>query len=111
MNFQSIYNNQNYQNILNIASRIDRERSASPQPIANRAAGNWCGSGTCQFADTGSGIIMKKETFWTTIGIHGTEWWLFITRRVIQGREGAPTYPPESYLSLVKDSLREVISE
>lgn len=53
------------------------------QEIANRAEGNWSGSGTYQFAGTGSGTIVKKETFWTTIGIHGTEWRLFITRTVI----------------------------
>jgi hypothetical protein len=52
------------------------------QEIMNRAEGNWSGSGTYQFADTGSGTIVKKETFWTTIGIHGTEWRLFITRTV-----------------------------
>lgn len=52
------------------------------QEIAFRAAGNWSGSGTYRFAGTGSQIIVEKETFWTTIGIHGTEWRLFITRTI-----------------------------
>ncbi len=52
------------------------------QAIARQAAGNWSGSGTYRFAATGSATIVQKETFWTTVGIHGTEWRLFITRMV-----------------------------
>jgi hypothetical protein len=50
------------------------------QEIARRAEGNWSGSGSYRFAETGSNTIVQKETFWTTTGIHGTEWRLFITR-------------------------------
>ncbi len=52
------------------------------QEIARRAAVNWSGSGTYRFAETGSDTIVQKETFWTTTGIHGTEWRLFITRTI-----------------------------
>jgi len=52
------------------------------QEISLRAAENWYGSGTYRFAETGSGTIVQKEVFWTTTGIHGTEWRLYITRTV-----------------------------
>jgi hypothetical protein len=52
------------------------------QEIAWRASGNWSGSGSYRFAGTGSQTIVEKETFWTTIGIHGSEWRLFITRTI-----------------------------
>ncbi len=52
------------------------------QEVTRLASGNWSGSGTYLFAATGSNTIVKKETFWTTTGIHGTEWRLFIIRTV-----------------------------
>lgn len=52
------------------------------QEIARRAAGNWSGSGTYRFAATGNATIVQKEAFWTTTGIHGTEWRLYITRTI-----------------------------
>jgi len=42
--------------------------------IARQAAGDRTGYGTYSFYSTGLGKIINKETFWTTIGLHDTEW-------------------------------------
>ncbi|MDE4908756.1 hypothetical protein L0665_09070 [Methanogenium marinum] len=48
--------------------------------FAHHYAGNWSGYDTYAFYDTGFGEVVQKEAYWTTIGIHGTEWRLIIIR-------------------------------
>lgn len=48
--------------------------------IARRFSGNWSGYGTYTFYDTAFGRVVQKEAYWTTIGLHGTEWRLIIIR-------------------------------
>jgi len=48
--------------------------------FARHYAGNWSGYDTYAFYDTGFGRIVQKEAYWTTIGMHGTEWRLIIIR-------------------------------
>ena len=48
--------------------------------FARHYAGNWSGYDTYAFYDTGFNRVVQKEAFWTTIGIHGTEWRLIIIR-------------------------------
>ncbi|KAF1076159.1 hypothetical protein [Methanogenium sp. MK-MG] len=48
--------------------------------FARHYAGNWSGYGTYAFYDTGFGRVVQKEAYWTTIGMHGTEWRLIIIR-------------------------------
>ena len=50
--------------------------------FAHQYAGNWSGYDTYAFYDTGFGEIVQKEAFWTTIGMHGTEWRLIIIREI-----------------------------
>jgi len=42
--------------------------------LAQRYAGNRSGYATFSFYSTGTGKIVQKETFWDTVGLHGTEW-------------------------------------
>ncbi len=48
--------------------------------FAHHYGGNWSGYDTYAFYDTGFGRVVQKEAYWTTIGIHGTEWRLIIIR-------------------------------
>lgn len=48
--------------------------------FARHYAGNWSGYDTYSFYDTGFGRVVQKEAYWTTIGLHGTEWRLMIIR-------------------------------
>ena len=48
--------------------------------FAHRYAGNWSGYDTYTFYDTGFDKVVQKEAYWTTIGMHGTEWRLIIIR-------------------------------
>lgn len=48
--------------------------------FARTYADNWSGYDTYSFYDTGFGRIVQKEAYWTTIGMHGTEWRLIIIR-------------------------------
>jgi len=50
--------------------------------FARQYSGNKSGYATYSFYDTGFGNIVNKEAFWTTIGIHGTEWRLIIIREI-----------------------------
>lgn len=50
--------------------------------IALSCSGNWSGHGGYSFYDTGFGRIVEKEAYWTTAGMHGTEWRLFIIREL-----------------------------
>ena len=50
--------------------------------IARQAAGNRTGYGTYSFYSTGLGKIINKETFWTTIGLHETEWRVMVIGEV-----------------------------
>ncbi|WFN34462.1 hypothetical protein L1S32_11580 [Methanogenium sp. S4BF] len=49
--------------------------------FARHYAGNWSGYDTYAFYDTGFGRVVQKEAYWTTIGMHGTEWRLIIIRK------------------------------
>ena len=48
------------------------------QEFALNYAENRSGYGTYSFYSTGFGEIVRKEAFWTTIGLHGTEWRVFV---------------------------------
>ena len=48
--------------------------------FARHYAGNWSGYDTYTFYDTGFDRVVQKEAYWTTIGMHGTEWRLIIIR-------------------------------
>ena len=48
--------------------------------FAHHYAGNWSGYDTYTFYDTGFDKVVQKEAYWTTIGMHGTEWRLIIIR-------------------------------
>lgn len=48
--------------------------------FAREYSGNWSGHATYSFYDTGFGEVVRKEAYWTTIGLHGTEWRLIIIR-------------------------------
>ncbi|HOT02772.1 MAG TPA: cache domain-containing protein [Methanolinea sp.] len=42
--------------------------------VARRAAANRSGYDTYIFYGTGTDKVVRKETFWSTVGLHGTEW-------------------------------------
>ncbi|MCU0631361.1 MAG: hypothetical protein MUC66_00085 [Methanolinea sp.] len=42
--------------------------------VARNLEGNRSGYDTYSFYSTGFGKVVKKETFWSTVGLHGTEW-------------------------------------
>ncbi len=42
--------------------------------LARRYSTNRSGYATFSFYHTGTGKIVQKETFWDTVGLHGTEW-------------------------------------
>jgi hypothetical protein len=42
--------------------------------FARQYAENSSGYATYSFYDTGFGKVVNKEAFWTTVGLHGTEW-------------------------------------
>lgn len=42
--------------------------------VARHAAANFSGYDTYSFYSTGFGKVVRKETFWSTAGLHGTEW-------------------------------------
>ncbi|MFA5296013.1 MAG: hypothetical protein WC382_10905 [Methanoregulaceae archaeon] len=50
--------------------------------FARQYAGNRTGYGTYAFHSTGFGEIVRKEAFWTTVGLHGTEWRVIVIREV-----------------------------
>jgi polar amino acid transport system substrate-binding protein len=50
--------------------------------FARQYAGNRTGYGTYSFHSTGFGEIVRKEAFWTTVGLHGTEWRVMVIREV-----------------------------
>ncbi|WAI00430.1 hypothetical protein [Methanogenium organophilum] len=52
------------------------------QDFAHHYAGNWSGYDTYTFYETGFGGIVQKEAYWTTIGIHGTQWRLIIIHEI-----------------------------
>ncbi len=42
--------------------------------VARHTAANRSGYDTYSFYNTGFGKVVNKETFWSTVGLHGTEW-------------------------------------
>ncbi|WP_067051453.1 cache domain-containing protein [Methanofollis ethanolicus] len=44
---------------------------------------NWSGHAAYSFYDTGFGGVVRKEAYWTTVGLHGTEWRLVIIRPLV----------------------------
>jgi hypothetical protein len=50
--------------------------------FARRYSAEWSGHFTYSFYDTGFEKIVRKEAFWTTIGMHGTEWRLIVIREI-----------------------------
>jgi len=50
--------------------------------FAHHYSAEWSGHFTYSFYDTGFEKIVRKEAFWTTIGMHGTEWRLIIIRDI-----------------------------
>lgn len=42
--------------------------------VARHAAANRSGYDTYSFYSTGFGEVVRKETYWSTAGLHGTEW-------------------------------------
>ena len=50
--------------------------------FARQYAGNSSGYATCSFDDTGVGNEVNKEAFWTTVGLHGTEWRIIVIGEV-----------------------------
>jgi len=53
--------------------------------FARNLADTWSGYGTYSFYDTGFDRVVQKEAYWTTIGMHGTEWRLLIIREDVPG--------------------------
>lgn len=49
---------------------------------ARSLSGNWSGHAIYSFYDTGSGEVVRKEAYWTTVGLYGTEWRLVIIRPI-----------------------------
>ena len=52
------------------------------QNFARRYATRWSGYDTYAFYDTGFAEVVQKEAYWTTIGIHDTQWRLIIIRKI-----------------------------
>ncbi|QYZ78106.1 hypothetical protein E2N92_01000 [Methanofollis formosanus] len=50
---------------------------------ARSFSGNWSGHATYSFYDTGFGEVVDKEMYWTTVGLHGTEWRLVVIRPLV----------------------------
>ncbi|RXE56229.1 hypothetical protein ABH15_08770 [Methanoculleus taiwanensis] len=50
--------------------------------FAREYAQNQSGNATYSFYDTGFNRVVQKEAFWTTVGLHGTEWRLIIIREM-----------------------------
>ncbi|MDN7025871.1 hypothetical protein FGU65_13435 [Methanoculleus sp. FWC-SCC1] len=50
--------------------------------FARTYAGNWSGHATYSFYDTGFSRTVQKEAYWTTVGLHGTEWRLIVIREI-----------------------------
>ena len=50
--------------------------------FARQYSGNRTGYGTYSFHSTGFGEIVRKEAFWTTVGVHGTEWRVMVIREL-----------------------------
>ncbi|QSZ66347.1 hypothetical protein RJ40_01955 [Methanofollis aquaemaris] len=50
---------------------------------ARSFSGNWSGHATYSFYDTGFEGIVRKEAYWTTVGLHGTEWRLVVIRPLV----------------------------
>ncbi|NYT05832.1 MAG: hypothetical protein GKC04_05605 [Methanomicrobiales archaeon] len=64
---------------------VDESLSAdSPEMLdfAGQCSAYWSGYAMYSFPDTGTGQIVKKEAYWTTIGIHRNEWRLIIIREI-----------------------------
>ncbi|MDD4254429.1 MAG: cache domain-containing protein [Methanofollis sp.] len=47
---------------------------------ARSFSGNWSGHAAYSFYDTGFGGVVRKEAYWTSVGLHGTEWRLVVIR-------------------------------
>lgn len=45
---------------------------------ARSFSGNWSGHAASSFYDAGVGGVVRKEAYWTTVGLHGTEWRLIV---------------------------------
>lgn len=54
----------------------------SPQlfTLGKRVAAESSGSGTYEFVVKGEKVPVKKAAYWSTVGLHGTEWRLIVTR-------------------------------
>lgn len=50
--------------------------------VARHTAANRSGYDTYSFYSTGFGRIVEKETFWSTAGLHGTEWRVMVIGEV-----------------------------
>jgi polar amino acid transport system substrate-binding protein len=49
---------------------------------ARRLSAEPSGSASYSFYSTGFGKVVKKEAFWTTLGMHGTEWRVMVIREL-----------------------------
>lgn len=49
---------------------------------ARTYAENRSGHTTYSFYAAGSGTVVRKEAYWTTVGVHGTEWRLSVIREI-----------------------------
>ena len=56
--------------------------------VARQAAANRSGYDTYSFYGTGSDAVVRKETYWSTVSLHGTEW-----RVMVIGEGGGVFYP------------------
>jgi len=52
------------------------------QEFARSYADNRSGHATYSFYSTGFSRVVQKEAYWTTIGLHGTQWRLIIIREI-----------------------------
>ncbi|MDH7510084.1 MAG: hypothetical protein QHH04_03460 [Methanolinea sp.] len=50
--------------------------------IARTLPGNRTGYATYSFSGSGSQKVVRKETFWSTASLHGTEWRVFVIREI-----------------------------
>ena len=50
--------------------------------IARNLPGNRTGHATYSFSGSGSKNVIRKEAFWSTVSLHGTEWRVFVIREI-----------------------------
>jgi len=50
--------------------------------LTKRIATEPSGTGTYTFTPAGGGPAVRKSAFWTTAGLHGTEWRIVVARVV-----------------------------